>query len=86
MILQRLFSKRTNYDSLDSGSRGFAIWRRKSDKKLRGDIKEIDKRTAGLESAAKNTLGGNLTKKDIREKQAAIREAGNTEKLKRILG
>ena len=86
MILQRLYSKRTNYDSLDPGSRGWAVWRRKSDKKLRGDIKEIDKRTTGLESAAKNTLGGTLTKKNIREKQAEIREAGNTEKLKKIFG
>lgn len=85
MILQRLYSKRTNYDSLDSGSRDWAIWRRNSDKKLRKDIKEIDKRTAGLESAAKNTLGGSLTKKAIRAKQAAIREAGNVEKLKKIL-
>ena len=85
MILQRLYSKRTDYSSLDHGTKSWAKWRRKSDSRLRGDIKEIDKRTAGLESAAKNTLGGNFTKKDIRVKQAAIREAGNTEKLERIL-
>ena len=86
MILQRLFSKRTNYSSLNHGTRAWVQWRRKSDKKLRGEIKEIDKRTSGLESAAANVLGGNLSKQEIRARQAAIREAGNNEKLRRILG
>jgi len=86
MILQRLYSKRTNYSSLDHSTKSWAKWRRKSDSRLRGEIKEIDKRTAGLESAAANTLGGNLSKQEIRAKQAAIREAGNNEKLGRILG
>ncbi len=84
MILQRLYSRRTNYSSLDHSTKAWAKWRRRSDKELKEEIKEIDKNTAGLESAINNTLGG-LTKKEIRARAASVREAGNSEKLRRIL-
>ncbi len=88
MILKRqnLYSstKRTDYSSLDPVSSYWAKVRRRSDKGIQKDIKEIDKTTSGLEKATSNIIG-NISKRDIRAKQAELRKTGNEMKLRRIL-
>lgn len=84
MILKRktYSTIKTDYSSLDPISAQYARERRK---KVSGDIKKIDSRTSGLMNAAQNTLGS-VPKSQIRKQKAAIKKAGNNEKLNRMLG
>ncbi len=85
MILQRFYSKRTDYSSLDPMAGNIARWRRGHDKRLRNDIKQIDRETAGLEAATKPVnMIGSASKSQLRNMRKTIRQSGNTQKLKRI--
>lgn len=82
-VSEKTFAVRTNYSSLSFNEGLFAKWRRKTDKALKSDIKQIDKNTVALQEAIANVPG--LTRAEIKNRQRMIRRAGNTEKLKRIL-
>ena len=81
MIIRKK-SKRTDYSQL-GGAAEIAKARRR-DKKVKEDVQKIDKQTAGIESALENTLGS-VSKKEVRKRQQAAREKGNTTKLNRLL-
>lgn len=84
-VSERQFSKRTDYSSLDPGTEYWARWRRQNDKNLRSDIKKIDRTTKILEAAAENSLASR-PKREIRERKKDLREQGNNNKIKRLLG